>query len=262
METKRKIELVVFSDVHLGTYGASAKELNHYLKTIDPGKVIINGDWLDIWNFDANYWPPAHTENIFLVFEFLNKGTPVYYLTGNHDDDLRKFSNYQFDKLELMDELILDLDGQKHWFLHGDQYDKSVGDKAKWLAKLGGKSYDQMIRFNRKVNELLENAGQERIMFSKMIKDNVKKIVKSNVSDFEQLACEEGIRRGYDYVICGHVHRPQMRKVSNGQGSVMYLNSGDWVENCTSLEYNDGKWRVFDYYAELHHTHKRAAFSA
>jgi len=249
---RRKIEILVISDIHLGTYGASAKELNTYLKTIDPEKIIINGDWLDIWNFDANYWPPEHTANIFIIFEFLNRGIPVYYLTGNHDDDLRNFSSYKFDQFELMDELVLELDGKTHWFLHGDQYDKSVGDKAKWLAKLGGKSYDYMVRFNRQVNTVLESTGRERVSFSKLIKDNVKKIVKSNVSDFEQIACEQGIEKGYDYVICGHVHKPQMRKVSTNRGSVMYMNSGDWVENCTSLEYSNGKWTIFDYYTDLH----------
>ncbi len=249
--SKRKIEVLIISDVHLGTYGANANELNKYLKSIDPNIVIINGDWIDIWNFSVNYWPPEHTENLFLILEFVKQGKLVYYLTGNHDDSLRRFSDFKLDSFELIDELELELDGKSHWVFHGDIFDLSVGDKALWLAKLGGRSYDYLVRFNRYVNEALVSVGKERVSISKAIKDNVKRIVKSNVSDFEQIACEEGIRRGYDYVICGHVHKPQMRKVETNEGSVMYLNSGDWVENCTALEYNDGNWRIFEYYNDF-----------
>lgn len=248
---KRKIEVLIISDIHLGTYGANANELNNYLKSIDPNMVIINGDWLDIWNFSGNYWPPEHTENLFLILEFIKQGKPVYYLTGNHDDVLRKFSDFKMDTFELIDELVLELDGKSHWIFHGDIFDLSVGSKALWLAKLGGRSYDYLIRFNRFINNLLISAGKERISLSKMIKDNVKRIVKSKVSDFEKIACERGIEHGYDYVICGHVHKPQIEKIVTEQGSIMYLNSGDWVENCTALEYNEGQWSIFYYFHDF-----------
>jgi UDP-2,3-diacylglucosamine pyrophosphatase LpxH len=247
---KRHVEVVVISDIHLGTYGASAKELNAYLNSIDPDKIIINGDWIDIWYFDMNYWPTEHAENIFIILDFIKQGKPVYYVTGNHDDDIRKFTGTKLKSFQVVDELDLLLDGKKHWVLHGDKYDQSVGGKAKWLAKLGGKAYDYSVRMNRKLNNQLVKMGKERILISKMIKDSVKKAVKSGVSDFEQITCEEGIKRGYDFVICGHIHKPQKRVVTTKNGSVTYLNSGDWVENCTSLEYNEGEWSIFSYYKD------------
>lgn len=250
-ENRRKIEVLVISDIHLGTYGACAEELNAYLKSIDPGMIIINGDWLDIWNFSVNYWPPEHTENLFLIFGFVKQGIPVYYLTGNHDDVLRRYTDYKLDTFELTNELILELNGKTHWIFHGDIFDLSVGSKAKWLARLGGRSYDYLIRFNRYLNNILLSLGRNRISLSKAIKDNVKRLVKSTVSDFEDIACEHGIKHGYDYVICGHVHRPQMRLFENDNGSVMYLNSGDWVENCTALEYNEGEWTLFYYHHDF-----------
>ena len=98
---------------------------------------------------------------------------------------------------------------------------------------------------------LLLSMGKERISMSKAIKDGVKRFVKSKVGDFEDIACEHGIEHGYDYVICGHVHNPQIRSFENERGKVMYMNSGDWVENCTALEYNEGKWSLFYYYHDF-----------
>ncbi len=251
MAEKRKLEVLIISDVHLGTHGSNAIGLNAYLKSIDPNMIIINGDWIDIWHFSSNYWPPEHTENLFIILQWVKEGRPVYYLTGNHDDALRRFSDFGLDMFELRDELILELDGKSHWIFHGDIFDLSVGGKAKWLAKLGGRSYDYLIRFNRIINKILLSMGKERISLSKMIKENVKKFVKSKVSDFEEIACERAIDHGYDYVICGHVHKPQQREVINEKGKVMYLNSGDWVENSTSLEYVNGEWKIFYYYHDF-----------
>lgn len=251
MAKRRSVQVCIISDVHLGTYGCCARELNQYLKSIDPDMLIINGDWLDIWNFGANYWHPEHTENLFLVFDLLRKGIPVYYLTGNHDDMVRKFTDFKLDTLELRDELILELDGKSHWIFHGDIFDLSVSHKARWLAKLGGKSYDYLIRLNRLINFIRERMGMEKVMLSKRIKDSVKSVVKKKVSDFEEIAIERAIAHGYDYVICGHVHRPQMRVIETEDGSVTYLNSGDWVENLTALEYNNGEWELFYYQNDL-----------
>ena len=251
MEQRRPVEVCIISDIHLGTYGCCAKELNRYLKSIDPGMLIINGDWLDIWNFSANYWPREHTENLFLIFDFLRKGIPVYYITGNHDDLVRRFSDFKLDTLEIRDELILELDGKTNWIFHGDIFDLSVGNKAKWLAKLGGRSYDYLIRINRLINAIRSMFGKEKIMLSKKIKDSVKSIVKKKVSDFEEIAIEHAIKHGYDYVICGHIHKPQMRLIKTDEGSVTYLNSGDWIENLSALEYNEGKWDLFYYQNDL-----------
>lgn len=251
MAQLRAMDVCIISDIHLGTYGSCAKELNHYLKSINPKILIINGDWLDIWNFGSNYWHAEHTENLFLVFDYLRRGIPVYYLTGNHDDIVRKFADLKLDTLEIRDEMILELDGKSHWIFHGDIFDLSVNHKAKWLAKLGGKSYDYLIRLNRLINFVRSEMGLEKVMLSKKIKDSVKTFVKKSVSDFEEIAIEHAIDHGYDYVVCGHVHKPQIREIKTRKGSVTYLNSGDWVENLSALEYCNGKWELFFYQNDL-----------
>jgi UDP-2,3-diacylglucosamine pyrophosphatase LpxH len=251
MSERRRIEICIISDIHLGTHAAHAAELNHYLKSIEPNILIINGDWLDIWNFSAGFFPPEHMENIFLVLDYARQGIPVYYITGNHDDPMRHFSGFRFDILELRDEIILEIDGKKHWIFHGDKYDLSVGGRARWLAKLGGRTYDNIFRVNRVVNNVRMRYGKDQVFFSKYIKEKVKGFVKNKVQDFEEVAIEMAIDEQFDYVICGHIHKPQIREVHKENGSTIYLNSGDWVENLTALEYNRGQWDLFYYHTDL-----------
>ena len=147
---------------------------------------------------------------------------------------------------EIVDKLLLELDGKLAWIFHGDVFDTSTKGSAKILAKLGGKGYDLLILINRFINWVLEIFGKDKMSFSKKVKDSVKKAV-AFVSDFESTAAELAIEKKYDYVVCGHIHMPQIKEVTNEKGSVMYLNSGDWVENLTALEYNNGKWEIFSY---------------
>ena len=251
MSQRREVEICIISDIHLGTYGCRAKELNRYLRSIRPKKLIINGDWFDIWNFSANHWPHEHTENLFLVLDYVRSGIPVYYITGNHDDAVRRFSNFSLDGLHILDELVIDIDKKKYWIFHGDIFDLSVGGKAKWLAKLGGRSYDYLIRLNRIINYIRRQLDKEPIMLSKQIKDSVKRVVKKSVADFEEIAIDHAIDHNYDYVVCGHIHKPQIREVIRDRGKTIYMNSGDWIENCTALEYKSGDWDLFYYYNEL-----------
>ncbi len=242
---KRKVELIVISDLHLGTFGCNAGELNEYLRSVQPETLVLNGDIIDIWSFSKNYWPTEHHETIQLVMEMLKEGTRVVYVTGNHDEMLRKFSGLTIGSLEIVDKVILNLDGKRAWIFHGDIFDLSV-NHAKWLAKLGGKSYDWLIWLNRWLNTLLVKLGREKISLAKKIKYSVKKAVRY-VSDFEEIAAQHAIDQQYDYVVCGHIHQPQMKRYSNEKGTVTYLNSGDWVENLTALEYHEGKWKMFSY---------------
>ncbi|HUM51441.1 MAG TPA: UDP-2,3-diacylglucosamine diphosphatase [Chitinophagales bacterium] len=248
---KRKIEICIISDIHLGTRACHAAELNKYLRSIEPTILIINGDWLDIWNFNAGYFPQEHIENVFLVLDMARQGIPVYYVTGNHDDHMRNFSGYRFDTLQLRDEIVLEIDGKKLWIFHGDKYDLSVGGSARWLAKLGGRYYDYIFTLNRFINNIRLKYGKDKILISKYIKDKVKSIVKSKIQDFEDVAIEIGIENGYDYIVCGHIHKPQIREVKTDIGKAIYLNSGDWVENLTALEYANGNWEIFYYQHDL-----------
>ncbi|MFV8346131.1 UDP-2,3-diacylglucosamine diphosphatase [Flavobacterium sp. ZB4P13] len=242
---KRKVELVVISDVHLGTFGSHAKELYNYLSSIKPKTLVLNGDIIDVWQFRKSYFPKAHLKVIQKIISFASKGTKVYYITGNHDEMLRKFSDMNMGNFALVDKLVLDLDDKKAWIFHGDVFDASV-QHSKWIAKLGGLGYDYLILSNRFVNWCLSKLGREPYSFSKKIKASVKKAVK-HISDFEKTATELAIENNYDYVICGHIHEPKMIHKENKNGSTLYLNSGDWVENLTALEYNKKRWKLYSY---------------
>lgn len=246
MKKKRKIPLVVLSDVHLGTYGCHAKELLQYLKSIQPNTLVLNGDIIDMWNFSKSYFPASHMNVLRHIIKMSTNGSRVIYITGNHDEVLRKYSDLILGNFELMDKLILELDGKKAWIFHGDVFDSSTQGYAKIIARIGGKGYDLLILINSFVNWLLVLSGREKRSFSKKIKDSVKTAI-SFISNFETTAAEIAIDKKYDYVVCGHIHKPQMKEVTNDKGSVMYLNSGDWVENLTALEYNKSKWKIYEY---------------
>jgi UDP-2,3-diacylglucosamine pyrophosphatase LpxH len=245
MLKKRKVEVVVISDIHLGTFGCHAKELYHYLSTIKPKILVLNGDIIDIWQFRKSYFPKSHLKVIKKIIDLASKGTEVYYITGNHDEMLRKFSDTRIGNFSIIDKLVLELDDKKAWIFHGDVFDASV-QHSKWIAKLGGWGYDMLILANRLINWMLQKMGKEPYSFSKKIKANVKKAVKF-ISDFEVTASELAIENNYDYVICGHIHEPKMIRKVNKKGTTFYLNSGDWVENLTALEYNKKRWKLYRY---------------
>jgi UDP-2,3-diacylglucosamine pyrophosphatase LpxH len=240
---KRKVELVVISDVHLGTYGCHAKELSAYLSSIKPKTLILNGDIIDIWQFRKSYFPKEHLKVIKQIITFASKGTKVHYLTGNHDEMLRKFSDSFMGNFTLQDKLLVELDGKTAWIFHGDVFDASV-QHSKWIAKLGGLGYDYLILINRFVNWCLNKVGKEPYSFSKKIKASVKSAVK-HISDFEVTATDLAIEKNYDYVICGHIHEPKIKEILTKSGKTLYLNSGDWVENLTALEYNNKRWKLY-----------------
>ncbi|MXV51680.1 UDP-2,3-diacylglucosamine diphosphatase [Pedobacter sp. HMF7647] len=243
---KREVELVVISDVHLGTYGCHAAELLQYLKSIKPGTLILNGDIIDIWQFSKSYWPEAHMKVIRKIMKFITDGVPVYYLTGNHDEMLRKFTDLSMGSFKLMDKLLLNVGDKKAWIFHGDVFDVTM-QHSKWLARLGAVGYDTLILLNRFVNWGLSLLGREKMSFSKRIKSSFKNAVKF-INNFEQTAAELAAEKGYDYVICGHIHQPEIRSIPCENKIITYLNSGDWIENLTALEFNDGRWEVFQYH--------------
>ncbi|RZK11222.1 MAG: UDP-2,3-diacylglucosamine diphosphatase [Flavobacterium sp.] len=248
---KRPVELVVISDVHLGTFGCHAKELHQYLNSIKPKTLVLNGDIIDIWQFRKSYFPKSHLKVVKKLIDFASKGTKVYYITGNHDEMLRKFSDAHMGNFSVVDKLVLELDDKKAWIFHGDVFDASV-QHSKWIAKLGGLGYDYLILMNRFVNWCLTKLGKEPYSFSKKIKASVKKAVK-HISDFETTATDLAIENKYDYVVCGHIHEPKMIRKENKNGETMYLNSGDWIENLTALEYNKKRWKLYRYEQDYFH---------
>lgn len=240
---KRLVDVVVISDVHLGTYGSQAAALNNYLKSVEVKTLILNGDVIDIWQFRKRYWPVSHMKVVQRIIKMMSTGTQVYYLTGNHDEMLRKFVPFKLGNFELANKLVLNLDGKKAWIFHGDVFDISMR-YSKWMAKLGGMGYDLLILINSFVNYVLKLLGRGKISFSKRIKNSVKSAVKF-IDDFEKTATEIAIQNGYDFVICGHIHQPQIKFIETEEGQTTYLNSGDWVENLTALEYHNNQWVLY-----------------
>ena len=242
---KRLVDLVVLSDVHLGTYGCRARELSNYLKSIQPKELVLNGDIIDIWQFNKRYFPKDHMKVIKAITSLLSKGTKVYYITGNHDEMLRRFSGFQLGDFHILNKKVFHLETGKAWIFHGDVFDVTM-KHSKWLAKLGGKGYDLLIVINTIANWFSEKLGRGRISFSKKVKDSVKGIVQY-VTSFEETVANIAIENKFDYVICGHIHQPKIKEILTSKGRVTYLNSGDWIENLTSLEYHAGTWSLFEY---------------
>lgn len=245
MVKKRAVDIVVLSDLHLGTVGCHAIELVQYLNSIEPRILVLNGDIFDIWNFKKYYWPESHMQVVKSFLSMMTNGTDIYYLTGNHDEVIRKISNLQLGPLFVRDKLVLNLNEEKCWIFHGDIFDITM-KQTKWIAKIGGKGYDLLILLNRAVNYLLNKMGRDKISLSKRIKDSVKKAVRF-IDDFEVAAMELAIQNGYDYVVCGHIHQPKIRGYENEEGAVIYMNSGDWVENLTTLEFDGAEWSMYRY---------------
>ena len=243
---RRPVDVVVMSDLHLGTYGCHAREIVNYLKSIQPKVLVLNGDIIDGWQFSKRYFPVLHMQVIKEIMSLLSKGTRVIYITGNHDEMLRRYSDIQMGNFQLTDKLVMEINGKMTWIFHGDVFDATTKGSAKLLAKLGGHGYDLLILINSFINWCLKIMGREKMSFSKKVKNSVKKAV-AWIADFEQTAAELAIQKKYDYVICGHIHQPQKRVVETKDGSVVYLNSGDWIENLTSLEYSQHEWRIYHY---------------
>ena len=224
---RRHLEIVVLSDLHLGTYGCHAQEIINYLKSIQPKILVLNGDIIDCWQFTKHYFPATHMQVIKEIFSLLSKGTQVIYITGNHDEMLRRYSPFNTGNFSLTDKVMLEINGKKTWIFHGDVFDATTKGGAKLLAKLGGQGYDLLILLNRFINWGLMLIGREKMSFSKKVKNSVKKAVKW-IGDFD-------------------IHQPQNKVIKNEFGKVTYLNSGDWIENLTSLEFEHNEWKIYQY---------------
>ncbi len=247
---KRKLDVAIISDVHLGTFGCRANELSRYLSTIDPTILVLNGDIIDIWQFSKKYWPPGHMQVIKQITSMLSRGVKVYYITGNHDEMLRRFENFSIGDFHIVNKMVIHHDNNtRSWIFHGDVFDV-IMKHSKWLAKLGAVGYDTLIYINSFINYISKKMGKGKISLSKKIKNSVKSAVKY-VNNFEETAADIAIEKGYDYVICGHIHQPANRMINTSKGNVNYLNSGDWIENLTALEYEKNAWKIYHYSEDI-----------
>ena len=240
---KRNLDILVISDLHLGTYGSEADEVLAYLDSINADKIVINGDFVDIMLFNKRFWPSSHMKVIKYFLDLISQGKEIYYVTGNHDELMRKFLNFKIQNFKIVNQIVLDTDEGKVWIFHGDVFDFSI--QTQWLTKLAGFLYDYMIIFNSWINKkIMRLLGQKRLNFSKTIKSNVKTAVQY-FANFEMKAAEVAQKNGYKYVVCGHIHTPKIESFNINGEQVIYMNSGDWLESLSSLEYVDNKWSIY-----------------
>ena len=242
---KRNLDILVISDLHLGTYGSKATEVLTYLKTVDAKKIVINGDFVDIMLFNKKFWPNSHMKVIKYFLDLISQGKEIYYVVGNHDESLRKFLNFKIQNFKIVNQVVLDTDIGKAWFFHGDVFDFSI--QSQWITKLAGYTYDYMIVINNWINKkIMKPLGGARLNFSKTIKSYVKNAVQY-LGNFEELAAETAQKNGYKYVACGHIHSPKIKTFNVNGEDITYMNSGDWLESLSSLEFVNNKWSIYEH---------------
>lgn len=236
---------VFISDVHLGTQDSKATEVIRFLKSLRCKKLILNGDIVDGWALRSRgKWLPAHTKFVRTVLKKMEKqGTEVIYLRGNHDDILERFLPINFGGLQIVDEYIHETPQGNYLVVHGDGFD-SVTTSHRWVAMLGARAYELLLGINRLYNRWRTLWGKPYYSLSKQIKAKVKSAV-SFVDRYEDQLRELAVVKNCCGIICGHVHTPADKKL---EGSIHYLNSGDWVESLTAIvERVPGEFELIDY---------------
>jgi len=229
---------VFISDLHLGTPGCQARALLDFIKCSSSDHLYLVGDIIDGWQLRKRwFWPELHNDVVQKLLRRARKGCRITFIAGNHDEFARGFLGHQFGGIEIADEAVhTTADGRRLWVTHGDRFD-GVIQCAKWLAYLGDNLYEFTLRLNRHLNALRNRLGLPYWSLSAYLKHKVKKAV-MYVNDFEQAVADEARRRGHQGVVCGHIHRAEIREIDG----ILYCNDGDWVESCTALvEHHDGR---------------------
>jgi UDP-2,3-diacylglucosamine pyrophosphatase LpxH len=237
-EDEKVVRAIFISDIHLGTPGCQADALLDFLKCYSSEYLYLVGDIIDGWQLRRRwYWPQAHNDVVQKLLRRARKGCRVIFIPGNHDEFAREFIGHQFGGIEVMDEAVhTTADNRKLWVIHGDYFD-GVIQHAKWLAYLGDNAYEITLKLNRYLNNLRGRLGLPYWSLSQYLKLKVKTAL-NYVTDFEVAVANEARRRGHRGVVCGHIHRAEMREI-NG---TLYCNDGDWVESLTALvEHLDGR---------------------
>ena len=241
-----KYKSIFISDIHLGTRFSKAKSLLNFLKHNESENLILVGDIIDGWAIKRKFiWPQTHSDVIQKVLKKARKGTKVHFITGNHDEFLRPFVPLILgDSLNISNELDYNsINGKKYYVTHGDFFD-SITMTKKWLAILGDYGYDLLLYLNAILNLIRNKIGIKKYWsLSKYVKDSVKSSV-SFISDFESVLSNHAKNKGYDGIICGHIHKAEIRDIDG----VQYLNCGDWVESCTAIvETLEGEFKIINW---------------
>lgn len=244
-----KYKSIFISDVHLGTKFSQAELLLDFLKKTESENLFLVGDIIDGWAIKRKFrWYQSHSNVVQRILKKAKKGTNVYFITGNHDEFIRPFTPLLLgDSLEVTNELdYTGVNGKRYLITHGDFFDMITLTK-KWLAIVGDYGYDLLLNLNFLLQKLFKLFRiKSKWSLSKYIKDNVKKSV-NFIGDYEKLLSKHAKKHGYDGIICGHIHKAEMRKIND----IEYLNCGDWVESCTAIvETLNGDWKIIHWNKE------------
>lgn len=231
---------IFISDQHLGSKGCKSDLLLDFLNKNSCEQLYLVGDVVDFWVIkNAKKWKKHHTEIVNLILEKAREGTIVKYTPGNHDDLVRKINLKKFDAVQIQNEFVHLSNGNKIMVVHGDIFDNFVM-RYEWISKAATAVYDGIIKINMKLNDIRQRMGKYPIYFASAIKLNSKKFT-CHAKDFKQKAREYAQKQGYDGIICGHLHHPEIIK----DDDFFYANSGDWVENCSALvESQEGEFKI------------------
>lgn len=242
---KRRIEIAVISDVHLGASQCHAEELLAYLSSIWPKKLILNGDIIDRSRTARAHFPQVHFKVLKKIVSMAAAGIEVYYLCGDHEPMLRKFRGFNLNNFYIKNKLLLELDGKKVFFFHGDVFD-ALPLAGAWITHFGNAGFGFLLAVNSMVNWFRSKLGKPVTSPLGRLREHPARSARV-VHRFEKTTADIAIRNGYDGVVCGHLHKPAKHWVETPSGKTLYLNSGDWVENLTALEYNFKRWKLYRY---------------
>ena len=237
---------IFISDVHLGTRGCKADFLLDFLKHNDADEIYLIGDIVDCWRLRRSwFWTQSHNDVVQKLLRKARKGTRVTFVPGNHDEPLRDYDGLSFGDVLVANEAVhVTADGRKLLIVHGDGFD-GVMKYAPWLAKVGDHAYTWCLHVNHWYNRIRVALGKPYWSLSAYLKTRVKDAVKF-ISDFEEAMAAEAKRRGMDGVVCGHIHKAEIREIDG----ILYCNDGDWVESCTALvEHRDGRLEIIEWAA-------------
>lgn len=237
---------IFISDIHLGTRFSQAENLLDFLKHNESQNLVLVGDIIDGWAIKRKFqWAQSHSDVIQKILRKARKGTKVHFVTGNHDEFLRPFSPLLMgENLMIVNQMDYESVNKKEYLItHGDFFD-SITMTKKWLAVLGDYGYDLILHVNHILNLLRKKLGIKKYWsLSKYVKDNVKSSV-SFITDFEEILADHAKRNGYDGIICGHIHKAEIKNINN----IEYLNCGDWVESCSAVvEHLDGRFEIVNW---------------
>lgn len=233
-----KYRTIFISDLHLGSKGCQSSMLLDFLRNTRSDYLYLVGDIIDGWRLKNKwFWPQEHNDVVQKILRKARHGTKVYYVSGNHDELVRKFVPINLGEVNIVNEAIhITADNKKLLILHGDKFDAIIR-VAPWLAHLGDYAYDFALWINVTLNKIRKTLGYKYWSLSKFLKLKVKKAV-SYINRYEEVVANYAYKKNMDGVVCGHIHHASDKII----GDVHYYNDGDWVENCSALvEHFDGK---------------------